>query len=139
MLSSNNLLSPANGRPILTPGQDIVLGWYYLTTRTLPNIKGSNLYFSSFSEICDALEHNRITIHSTIWIKYVGKLIGVKSKIEKLKRKEILKDGSTLEIYEDIQLKKDKNNKIILAYVRTTAGRVLVNELIAASIFARPI
>lgn len=139
MLSSNNLLSPANGRPILTPGQDIVLGWYYLTTRTLPNIKGSNLYFSSFSEICDALEHNRITIHSTIWIKYVGKLIGVKSKLEKLKRKEILKDGSTLEIYDDIQLKKDKNNKIILAYVRTTAGRVLVNELIAASIFARPI
>jgi DNA-directed RNA polymerase subunit beta' len=139
MLSSNNLLSPANGRPILTPGQDIVLGWYYLTTRTLPNIKGSNLYFSSFSEICDALEHDKITIHSTIWIKYVGKLIGVKSKSEKLKRKEILKDGSILEIYDDIQLKKDKSNKIILAYVRTTAGRVLVNELIAASIFARPL
>jgi DNA-directed RNA polymerase subunit beta' len=139
MLSSNNLLSPANGRPILTPGQDIVLGWYYLTTRTLPNIKGSNLYFSSFSEICDALEHNKITVHSTIWIKYVGKLIGVKSKIEKLKRKEILKDGSILEIYDEVQLKKDKNNKIILSYVRTTPGRVLVNELIAASIFARPI
>jgi DNA-directed RNA polymerase subunit beta' len=139
MLSSNNLLSPANGRPILTPGQDIVLGWYYLTTRTLPNIKGSNLYFSSFSEICDALEHNKITVHSTIWIQYVGKLIGVKSKIEKLKRKEILKCGSILEIYDEIQLKRDKNNKIILSYVRTTAGRVLVNELIAASIFARPI
>lgn len=139
MLSSNNLLSPANGRPILTPGQDIVLGWYYLTTRTLPNIKGSNLYFNSFSEICEALEHNKITVHSTIWIKYIGKLIGVKSKIEKLKRQELFSDESSLEIYDDIQLKKDKNNKIILAYVRTTAGRVLINELIAASIFARPI
>lgn len=139
MLSSNNLLSPANGRPILTPGQDIVLGWYYLTTRTLPNIQGSNLYFTNFSEICEALEHNTITIHSTIWIKYVGKLIGIKKKLEKLKRKEILKDGSTLEIYDDIQLRKDKNKKIVLAYVRTTAGRVLVNELIAAAIFARPI
>lgn len=139
MLSSNNLLSPANGRPILTPGQDIVLGWYYLTTRTLPNIQGSNLYFTNFSEICDALEHNRITIHSTIWIKYIGKLIGVKKKLEKVKRQEILKDGSTLEIYDDIQLKRDKTKKITLAYVRTTAGRVLVNELIAAAIFARPI
>lgn len=139
MLSSNNLLSPANGRPILTPGQDIILGWYYLTTRTLPNLKGSNLYFTNFSEISDALEHGKITIHSTIWIKYSGKVIGIKSNKTKLKRKEVLNDGSILEIYEDIQLKKDKNDKIIFAYVKTTPGRVLVNELIAAAIFAKPL
>nr|YP_009551080.1 RNA polymerase b'-subunit [Pseudellipsoidion edaphicum]QAA12014.1 RNA polymerase b'-subunit [Pseudellipsoidion edaphicum] len=139
MLSSNNLLSPANGRPILTPGQDIVLGWYYLTTRTLPNLKGSNLYFTTFSEISDALEHSKINIHSTIWIKYSGKVIGIKANQTKLKREEMLKDGSSIEIYEDIQLKKDRNNKIIFGYIKTTPGRVLINELIAAAIFAKPL
>ena len=139
MLSSNNLLSPATGRPILIPSQDIVLGWYYLTTRTLPNTKGSNKYFTSFSEISYALEHQEISIHSTIWLRYSGKLTGLTKKSQQIVRREILSNGNSLEVFDDLQIKRDKNNKILWAYVRTTAGRVLINELLAAAIYARPI
>jgi DNA-directed RNA polymerase subunit beta' len=139
MLSSNNLLSPATGRPILTPSQDIVLGWYYITTRTVPNIKGSNRYFTTFGEVSEAFEHGNIYLHSSIWLKYTGKLTGIKLKTEALIRREKLPDNCVLEIFNNIQIKRDPEQKIISAFVRTTAGRVLINELLAAAIFARPI
>nr|YP_010478836.1 RNA polymerase b'-subunit [Neustupella aerophytica]UVI61141.1 RNA polymerase b'-subunit [Neustupella aerophytica] len=138
MLSSNNLLSPATGRPILTPSQDIVLGWYYLTTRTLPYTKGANRYFTTFGDISEALEHEKISLHSSIWLKYSGKLTGIQKKYENLRRIEKVNDGS-LEIFDDLQIKKDHFGKIISAYIRTTPGRVLINELLAAAIYARPI
>jgi len=139
MLSSNNLLSPANGRPLLTPSQDIVLGWYYITTRTLPNRKGGNQYYTSFSKISEALEQKVISLHSTVWIKYSGKLTGIKNVSKNLIRKEIMNQNKTLEIFDDIQIIRDKNNKIISSYVRTTPGRILINELLAAAIYAKPI
>ena len=139
MLSSNNLLSPANGRPILTPSQDIVLGWYYITTRTLPNRKGGNKYFTSFSEISEALEHDIISLHSTVWVKYLGKLTGINKKDKDLIRKEKFLDGQILEIFDDIQIVRDKNNLILYCYIRTTPGRILINELLATAIYARPI
>lgn len=138
MLSSNNLLSPATGRPILTPSQDIVLGWYYLTTRTLPNTKGANSYFTTFGQISEALEHEKISLHSSIWLKYSGKLTGLKKKPDDKRRVELFSSGS-LEIFDDLQLKKDKEGQIVSAYIRTTPGRVLINELLAASIYARPL
>ena len=139
MLSSNNLLSPANGRPLLTPSQDIVLGWYYITTRTLPNRKGSNRYFTSFSKISEALERGSLSLHSTVWVKYSGKLTGIIKKKNVLIRKEKLFNNTTLEIFDDIQLIRDKENKILSCYIRTTPGRILINELLAAAIYARPI
>lgn len=139
MLSSNNLLSPATGRPILTPSQDIVLGWYYITTRTVPNIKGSNRYFTTFGEISEAFEHGTISLHSSIWLKYTGKLTGITLKKENFIRREKLADGCVIEIFNNIQIKRDFQQKIVSAYVRTTAGRVLINELLATAIFARPI
>nr|AOW70755.1 RNA polymerase b'-subunit [Monodopsis sp. MarTras21] len=139
MLSSNNLLSPATGRPILTPSQDIVLGWYYITTRTLPNRKGGNRYFTSFSEISEALEHDKISLHSTVWVKYLGKLTGVSKKDKDLLRREKLLYDCTLEIFDDIQIVRNKENFITHCYIRTTPGRILINELLAAAIYARPI
>nr|YP_009550372.1 RNA polymerase b'-subunit [Characiopsis acuta]QAA11302.1 RNA polymerase b'-subunit [Characiopsis acuta] len=137
MLSSNNLLSPATGRPILTPSQDIVLGWYYLTTRTLPKTKGANRYFTTFGEISESLEHEKICLHSSLWLKYSGKLTGLNN--QKLIRIEKLPNNCFLEIYDDLQIKKDKQGQIFSAYIRTTPGRILINELLAAAIYARPI
>lgn len=139
MLSSNNLLSPANGRPLLTPSQDIVLGWYYITTRTLPNRKGGNRYFTSFSKISEALEHGTLSLHSTVWIKYSGKLTGILKKDTNLIRTKRLADNTYLEIFDDIQIIRDQNKKIISCFIRTTPGRILINELLAAAIYARPI
>jgi hypothetical protein len=54
-------------------------------------------------------------------------------------RKETLLDNKTLEIFDDIQIIRDQNNKIVSSYIRTTPGRILINELLAAAIYARPI
>ena len=54
MMSTNNILSPANGRPIISPTQDIVLGLYYLT-RDRPYAKGEGKNFSSAGRGVDGL------------------------------------------------------------------------------------
>jgi len=65
MMSTNNILSPANGRPIIVPDKDIVLGLYYLTA-DLPNEPGEGMSFSQMSEVHHAMYHKAITIHSKI-------------------------------------------------------------------------
>ncbi len=65
MMSTNNILSPANGRPIIVPDKDIVLGLYYLTM-AFDNEPGAEMKFSSMAEIEHALHHKVITIHSKI-------------------------------------------------------------------------
>jgi DNA-directed RNA polymerase subunit beta' len=65
MMSTNNILSPSNGRPIIVPSQDIVLGLYYLSM-CLENDLGHGMMFSSFDEVMHALNAKVITIHSKI-------------------------------------------------------------------------
>ena len=50
MMSSNNILSPANGEPIIVPTQDVVLGLYYMT-RALENEKGEGMAFANVAEV----------------------------------------------------------------------------------------
>jgi len=65
MLSANNLLSPANGHPIVTPTQDIVLGIYYLTSE-LDNAPGKGLAFDEEDEVLRAVDCGQINIRSRI-------------------------------------------------------------------------
>jgi len=65
MMSTNNILSPANGRPIIVPDKDIVLGLYYLTL-ALDNENGQGMAFSTLSEIEHALYNKVLTIHTKI-------------------------------------------------------------------------
>jgi len=68
MLATNNILAPANGKPIITHSQDMVLGLYYLTIMKDPNqeVKG---YFYSFSDAIAALEARVITYHDKIVVR----------------------------------------------------------------------
>ena len=68
MLATNNILAPANGKPIITPSQDMVLGMYYLTIMKDPNqeIKG---YFYNFQDAISALEAKVITLHDKIVVR----------------------------------------------------------------------
>ena len=50
MMSTNNILSPANGEPIIVPTQDVVLGLYYMT-RELVQRRGEGMYFSDIEEV----------------------------------------------------------------------------------------
>lgn len=72
MMSTNNILSPANGKPIIVPTQDIVLGLYYLT-RERPFGKGEGKSFSSTDEVRVAYDAEEIDLHSRIHVRIDGK------------------------------------------------------------------
>jgi DNA-directed RNA polymerase subunit beta' len=65
MMSTNNILSPANGRPIIVPSQDIVLGLYYMTIE-IPGEPGEGMAFASISELIFALDNKALTLHTKI-------------------------------------------------------------------------
>ncbi len=65
MLSTNNILNPSNGKPIVVPTKDIVLGIYYLTL-SVDGLQNEGKAFSGITEITYALENNNITIHTKI-------------------------------------------------------------------------
>ena len=103
MLSSNNILSPANGRPITTPTQDMVLGIYFLTANR-DGLAGEGGAFSSVSEA---------------FMAYDAKQLALQSRIKLRMRNAIPPVG--LELPEDFAL----GDPLIL---ETTLGRALFNE-----------
>ncbi|MEE4164221.1 MAG: DNA-directed RNA polymerase subunit beta', partial [Woeseiaceae bacterium] len=68
MMSSNNILSPANGDPIIVPSQDVVLGLYYMT-RTRVNAKGEGMMFSSIDEARRAFEAGHAELQATVKVR----------------------------------------------------------------------
>ena len=68
MLASNNVLSPANGQPIIVPSQDIVLGLYYATREKI-NGKGEGMYFADTNEIERAMAAGQLDVHSRISVR----------------------------------------------------------------------
>ena len=65
MMSTNNILSPANGKPIIVPSQDIVLGIYYLSMES-EGEPGEGMVFANMGEIEHALEAGLVSLHSKI-------------------------------------------------------------------------
>ncbi len=74
MLSSHNVLSPANGAPVVTPTQDQVLGCYYLT-KSKPGDVGEGMSFSSADEVIIAYNYGKIGLHARIKVKIKGEMI----------------------------------------------------------------
>ena len=68
MMSSNNILSPANGEPIIVPTQDVVLGLYYMT-RELEGAKGQGMFFSDIDEVHRAYEDKKVELHARIKVR----------------------------------------------------------------------
>ncbi|GIR79060.1 MAG: DNA-directed RNA polymerase subunit beta' [Alphaproteobacteria bacterium] len=65
MMSTNNILSPANGKPIIVPSQDIILGLYFMTMER-DNEKGQGMEFADKTEVLMALNTNAISLHAKI-------------------------------------------------------------------------
>jgi DNA-directed RNA polymerase subunit beta' len=130
MLAPYNFLSPANGEPIIMPSQDMVLGCYYLTVNNISGLLGSNHYFSDLNDVILAYNQGQIEIHTSIWVRYKHKI----SKPLNLIKTITLKDQSYIEYYENIQIRKDKNNEILVQYLQTTTGRVLLNYTIQTTL-----
>ena len=83
MLSRNNVLSPASGRPIVTPSQDMVIGIYYLTELE-PEEKGAGLVFGSVDEAIMAYELGHLNLHAPIKVR-LDDLAGDKERHEELR------------------------------------------------------
>ncbi|MCP5421218.1 MAG: DNA-directed RNA polymerase subunit beta' [Gammaproteobacteria bacterium] len=77
MMSTNNILSPANGEPIIVPSQDVVLGLYYMT-RDRINAKGEGMVFSNLTEVHRAYENREVELHARIQVRLpIAKLEGL--------------------------------------------------------------
>jgi DNA-directed RNA polymerase subunit beta' len=68
MMSTNNILSPANGEPIIVPTQDVVLGLYYMT-RALENKKGEGMVFANVAEVKRAYDHRVAELHAKVKVR----------------------------------------------------------------------
>ena len=68
MLSSNNILSPSNGSPIIVPSQDIVLGIYYMS-REKPNAKGEGMIFSDVEEVHRAYQEKIVDLQAKVRVR----------------------------------------------------------------------
>jgi DNA-directed RNA polymerase subunit beta' len=104
MLASNNILSPANGEPIIVPSQDVVLGLYY-TTRDRINARGEGMAFIDVSEVKRAYESGQIDLHARI--------------IARIRESEFAEDGSLVEK---------------ITRYETTAGRAILSEILPAGL-----
>ena len=104
MMSTNNVLSPANGEPIIVPSQDIVLGLYY-TTREKINARGEGLMFANISEVSRAYESRVIELNAKITVR--------------IKEFDVDADG-------------ERREKI--TRYETTVGRALLSEILPAGL-----
>ena len=135
MLASNNVLSPANGEPIIVPSQDIVLGLYYMTREKI-NAKGEGMLFADVAEARRAYDNGEVELHArvTVRIKEVT-LDADKKRIEQVRRvettvgrallSEILPPGLPFS-FVDRALKKKEISKLINASFRRCGLRETV-------------
>ena len=128
MLAPYNFLSPANGEPIIMPSQDMVLGCYYLTVNNIKGLLGSSHYFYDLQDVVLAYKQNQLDIHSTVWVRLKDKKPLLNNNLIKTFE---LNDGTIIEYYKNLQIRKTKTEQqIIVQYLQTTTGRAILNYLI---------
>jgi DNA-directed RNA polymerase subunit beta' len=123
MLASNNVLSPANGQPIIVPSQDIVLGLYYATREKI-NGKGEGMYFANTNEIERAMAAKELDVHSRISVRlpqyeqgavegeWIEKIVRVETTAGRALLSRILPKGLPFKVI-DRALKKKEISKLI--------------------------
>ncbi len=134
MLASNNILSPATGRPIVAPSQDMVLGCYYLTAHNPDKQIGTGRYFSSFDDVVMAYEQEQVSLHSQVWLRFEGDIEGEGAVGEDLVEEKVDESGSRLKIYPGRRVREDSEGNLLSQYVLTTPGRVIFNQAIHHSL-----
>jgi len=110
MLSSRNILSPANGRPLTIPSQDMVLGCYYLTL-SQKDQKGEGRIFFSKEEVLVALENKEVALHAQIKTRLRGTFMNLST------------------YYDDQDVLTCPVKKINNELIETTPGRIIFNDI----------
>ncbi len=128
MLASNNVLSPATGRPIITPSQDMVLGCYYLTADNPHQQKGAGKTFSSMEDAILAFEQGIVDLHAEVWLRFDGIVDGDGNNdlIEETQEP----DGTIRKLYKARRTREDAEGNLLSQYIKTTTGRIIYNKAI---------
>jgi len=74
MMSTNNILHPAHGRPVIGPTQDIVLGCYYMS-RERPGVRGEGMRFASPEECIVAFDAGEVALHASVKVRLEGEMV----------------------------------------------------------------
>jgi len=124
MMSTNNILSPANGKPIIVPSQDIILGLYYLTMER-DDMPGQGMVFGDPAEVDHAINNKTVTLHTKVLARittYDENGEKVTKRVEttpgRLKLFELLPDNKLMrfEHINRLMTKKEVSNVIDLVY-----------------------
>ncbi|MCJ7612974.1 MAG: DNA-directed RNA polymerase subunit beta', partial [Candidatus Aminicenantes bacterium] len=111
MLSTNNIHSPAHGRPLTIPSQDMVLGCYYVTLEKKGQ-KGEGRIFSSFDEVLLAKENKDIDLQARVKVRYSGPFMNLST------------------FYDDQAVTTCPVVQVAKTLIETTPGRILFNGVL---------
>jgi DNA-directed RNA polymerase subunit beta' len=115
MLSTQNILSPANGRPVAIPSQDMVLGCYYLTLEKAGK-KGEGRIFASEDEVLLALENKAIDLQAQVRLRFNGSLMNLST------------------FYDDQAVSVCPVTEVQNELIETTPGRIIFNSVLPEGI-----
>lgn len=129
MMSTNNILSPANGEPIIVPSQDVVLGLYYMTRERI-NVLGEGSVFKDVTEVHRAYESNAVHLHAKIKVRIpldeeAGTTRLVETTVGRAILSEILPKGMSFELVNQVMTK-----KVISSLINTCYRQVGLKETV---------
>jgi DNA-directed RNA polymerase subunit beta' len=130
MLACHNVLSPATGKPIVAPSQDMVLGCYYLTAENPKEQKGAGRYFSGIEDALKAYDHGQLDLHALIWIRHLDQDVVSEKPDTEVVKTETLEDGTVMKYYRERKIRETADGEMITQYIRTTPGRIIYNRTI---------
>ncbi len=135
MMSTNNILSPANGEPIIVPSQDVVLGLYYMTRERI-NVLGEGMVFSDVAEIDRAYQSRMVDLHARVKVRIAVSEENEDGEMRKVRRlvqttvgrallSEILPEGLPFEL-----INKDMTKKVISRLINACYRRVGLKDTV---------
>ena len=115
MLSTQNILSPAHGRPLAIPSQDMVLGCYYLTLEKKGK-KGEGRIFGASDDVLLAMENKEISLHSLVKLRFDGPFMNLST------------------YYDDQAVLSCPVTELQGELIETTPGRIILNNILPEGI-----
>ena len=122
MMSTNNILSPAHGKPIIIPSQDIVLGIYYLT-RAKTDVLGEGMVFSGPEEVRSAYDAGSVDLHARITVRIDGER--KETTVGRIMLYEVIPEGIAFDLINKVMNKKELASLIDFTY-RTCGAKTTV-------------
>ncbi len=123
MMSTNNILSPASGKPVINPTQDIVLGAYWMT-RVRPGAKGTGRIFASIQEVTYAFDMGEVDLQAAVKVRISGKLED--TSVGRALMGDIVPKGVSFDVVNRVMDKKALGNFIDISFREAGAKATVI-------------